>query len=326
MPTPDASQFTQLKKYSAAIASRNETQPQKRTITRTMQPLPSVLHPLKFLPSFTNKYTTATNFVPINRVTGIQAKTKVPGGHVFGDSDEMPDSFDFNGSFAYWGPDQSAMAKPCNFRFAPGATSYTINNNTGLTQSLWNGIEFKVEVSIPSGSSYRVNILSPQMYGSFGRECPLPDGGGGGTEPTYDETNVTNASFTNDGVTISESITANSPFTYDLYGGTNRYGHYFNLNSLSSDYTYTFETIGANFGIKDNDTVIALFNTQNKARINDNENGILNSWDDDGGKEPLSKLTDISISGNWCLVVAPYDEVRTGTFTLKITRTTITAP
>lgn len=238
MPTPDASQFTQLKKYSAAIASRNETQPQKRTITRTMQPLPSVLHPLKFLPSFTNKYTTATNFVPINRVTGIQAKTKVPGGHVFGDSDEM----------------------------------------------------------LPSGTT------------------------------TYDETNVTNASFTNDGVTISESITANSPFTYYLYGVTNRYGHYFNLNSLSSDYTYTFETTGANFGIKNNDTVIALFNTQNKDRINDNENGILNSWDDDGGKEPLSKLTDISISGNWCLVVAPYDEVRTGTFTLKITRTTITAP
>jgi len=86
MPTPDASQFTQLKKYSAVAGIDTQGQGQKRTVTRTTQPLPSVLRPLNFLPSFSNKYTTGTNFVPINRVTGLQAKTKVPGGHVFGDS------------------------------------------------------------------------------------------------------------------------------------------------------------------------------------------------------------------------------------------------
>jgi len=86
MPTPDASQFTQLKKYSAVAGIDAQGQGQKRTVTRTTQPLPSVLRPLNFLPSFSNKYTTGTSFVPINRVTGLQAKTKVPGGHVFGDS------------------------------------------------------------------------------------------------------------------------------------------------------------------------------------------------------------------------------------------------
>ena len=80
MPTPDASQFTQLKKYSA-VARRQDTANQQKTITHLHQPLPSVTQPVDFLASFTNKYIATTNFVPINRVTGPQLKPKVPGGN-----------------------------------------------------------------------------------------------------------------------------------------------------------------------------------------------------------------------------------------------------
>jgi hypothetical protein len=83
MPTPDASQFTQLKKYSA-INRRQDTASQQKTITHLHQPVPSASHPDDFLASFTNKYTHTTNFVRINTVTGSQAKPKVPGGRRFG--------------------------------------------------------------------------------------------------------------------------------------------------------------------------------------------------------------------------------------------------
>ena len=52
MPTPDASQFTQFKKYKA-IDARRETG--VKVITHLYQPLPSVRRPIDFLPSFTNK-------------------------------------------------------------------------------------------------------------------------------------------------------------------------------------------------------------------------------------------------------------------------------
>jgi len=86
MPTPDASQFTQLKKFRAASFIGSERQRQNRTVTRTTQLLPFVSNPIDFLPSFTNKSVQPAPFVRINTVTGLQAKTKVPGGHVFGDS------------------------------------------------------------------------------------------------------------------------------------------------------------------------------------------------------------------------------------------------
>jgi len=55
MPTPDASQFTQLRKYNA-IDSRAGTSISNKQITHLYQPLPSVLYPVDFLPSFTNQY------------------------------------------------------------------------------------------------------------------------------------------------------------------------------------------------------------------------------------------------------------------------------
>jgi len=80
MPTPDASQFTQLKKYSA-ISSRRD---QGRSITSLYQPVPSVTQPVDFLASFSNKNVQPAKFTQINRVTGVQYKPKVPGGNVNG--------------------------------------------------------------------------------------------------------------------------------------------------------------------------------------------------------------------------------------------------
>jgi hypothetical protein len=83
MPTPDASQFTQLKKYSA-INTGDKGQVQQKTITHLYQPVPSVNRPIDFLASFSNKYTSTPTFVPINRVTGPEEKPKVPGGNIRG--------------------------------------------------------------------------------------------------------------------------------------------------------------------------------------------------------------------------------------------------
>jgi hypothetical protein len=83
MPTPDASQFTQLKKYSA-INRRQDAISQQKTITHLYQPVPSASRPNDFLASFTNKYTSTPAFIRINVVTGKQAKPKVPGGSRFG--------------------------------------------------------------------------------------------------------------------------------------------------------------------------------------------------------------------------------------------------
>jgi len=84
MPTPDASQFTQLKKYNAVQARRVEGEPQSRTLSHLHQSVPSVTNPLTFLASFSNKYTTVNSFTRINVVTGRQSKPKVPGGNVNG--------------------------------------------------------------------------------------------------------------------------------------------------------------------------------------------------------------------------------------------------
>jgi hypothetical protein len=84
MPTPDASQFTQLKKYSA-IATRkfDDSQYQQKRITHLYQPVPSVTEPGKFLPSF-DKPNTMKSFTQINRVTGAESKPRVPGGNIRG--------------------------------------------------------------------------------------------------------------------------------------------------------------------------------------------------------------------------------------------------
>jgi hypothetical protein len=84
MPTPDASQFTQLKKFGAIAARRTAGEPQSRTLTHLYQTVPSVTQPVDFLSSFSNKFTTLTLQPKINTVTGSQYKPRVPGGNVWG--------------------------------------------------------------------------------------------------------------------------------------------------------------------------------------------------------------------------------------------------
>jgi hypothetical protein len=82
MPTPDASQFTQLNKFRSAAAIGAEKQGQNRTVTRTTQPLPFVSNPIDFLPSFTNKFVEPAVFVRRNTVTGVQVKPRIPRRNV----------------------------------------------------------------------------------------------------------------------------------------------------------------------------------------------------------------------------------------------------
>jgi len=76
MPTPDASQYTSLRKY-AAIDARPENS--VKFITHLYQPLPSVRRPIDFLPSFTNKNVGPYTFTKLN-VQNNLGKPRVPSG------------------------------------------------------------------------------------------------------------------------------------------------------------------------------------------------------------------------------------------------------
>lgn len=75
MPTPDASQFTQMKKFQA-IDSRKTTGGSKlNTHLYTFVPTSTALR--DFLPSFTNKYTSAfPTHIRKNISTGLQFKPR----------------------------------------------------------------------------------------------------------------------------------------------------------------------------------------------------------------------------------------------------------
>lgn len=177
MPTPDASQFTQLKKYTAV----NHRQDSQRARSHLYQPVPSVSHPVDFLASFTNKFVSTPGFTRINVVTGREAKPKVPGGNVNGqNSASAPPAlapvsgFRISNSYAYWGPGQTPINTPCNYRFRSGDKSWYINNDTGTTYDLWYGINGDtIFISIPTGYSYEVvgNVVTDVEDQS----CPTPD-------------------------------------------------------------------------------------------------------------------------------------------------------
>ena len=76
MPTPDASQFTTLKKY-AAIDARPDNA--VKVISHLYQPVPSVRRPIDFLPSFSNKNIRPLKLAPLNYQYNL-AKPRVPAG------------------------------------------------------------------------------------------------------------------------------------------------------------------------------------------------------------------------------------------------------
>ena len=82
MPTPDASQFTQLRKY-AAIDSRPETG--VKVFTHLYQPVPSVRHPIDFLASFSGKSVKPQTYLGVNYAAGHgspRTKVFVPSGTI----------------------------------------------------------------------------------------------------------------------------------------------------------------------------------------------------------------------------------------------------
>jgi len=76
MPTPDASQFTQFKKYGA-IDSRMKTNGVKQ-ITHLSPFVPSVSNLADFLASFSNKSVRPLSFQGINYNIGVNGKLRVP--------------------------------------------------------------------------------------------------------------------------------------------------------------------------------------------------------------------------------------------------------
>jgi hypothetical protein len=76
MPTPDASQFIQMKKYQAINGRGLDTGSPKKT-THLYNWVPSATLSKDFLPSFSNKITSGSKFIPINYNTA--RKFKTPG-------------------------------------------------------------------------------------------------------------------------------------------------------------------------------------------------------------------------------------------------------
>lgn len=76
MPTPDASQFTQMKKFKA-IQGRGLVDKSVRSITHLYQPVPSTSGLTDFLPSFSNKNVSPVKFTLTH--LNLPRKAKVGG-------------------------------------------------------------------------------------------------------------------------------------------------------------------------------------------------------------------------------------------------------
>jgi hypothetical protein len=80
MPTSDASQFTQMKKFQAI--QRRVPVITNKIITHLYQPVVTTSGLTDFLPSFTNKVVAPKSYTPINILTGTHSKPKVPSSGI----------------------------------------------------------------------------------------------------------------------------------------------------------------------------------------------------------------------------------------------------
>lgn len=78
MPTPDASQFTTLKRYNA-VDFRGDNA--VKVLTHLYQPVPTVRNHTDFLPSFTNKIASPFLVRLPNHPSGPQTKPRVPAAN-----------------------------------------------------------------------------------------------------------------------------------------------------------------------------------------------------------------------------------------------------
>ena len=78
MPIADASQFTQMKKFQAV--QRRVPGNSNKIYTHLYQPIPTASGLTNFLPSLVNAppRNTLNRRVPINWLTGVQSKPKIP--------------------------------------------------------------------------------------------------------------------------------------------------------------------------------------------------------------------------------------------------------
>jgi hypothetical protein len=367
MPTPDASQFTQLKKYTAAQARNVEGEPQNRRFSRLYQRLPLVTGPTKFLASFSNKF----GFTNGNR-DGSGSVSGSGGGNppdpVYLTTNVTNASFigaevSFNKTILATSPfSVSLSVGDRSTRFGHYFNLNSLDPNYTYTFEIIEAVGNTGDVvpyddtvialfdnqTIPFSSPpissnddistsplIRKSKLSDQNVGSnyclvvaFFRQTTTGSFTLKITRVSYLTTNVTNASFIGDEVTFDKTLESSSPYNLGIEGsktnwppqGTDRYGHYFNLNGLSSDYLYTFEITDASLngsGFTNSVGVIALFYSQTLPFTDYNDKDDAEAYTD-GTNEQFS-ITRL-IPENWCIVVTSWDLRATGTFTLKITR------
>jgi len=156
MPTPDASQFTQLKKYSA-INTGDKGQVQQKTITHLYQPVPSVTHPLDFLASFTNKYTPEKKFTQINHVTGLHFKPKTPGGNKHGFTPGILPTVLWNFSYDFNTPVLPPIPRTDVNRIEVTLLNYTAESTIILTNPKYNFTGSTVVSNLLSGVTVSVS-------------------------------------------------------------------------------------------------------------------------------------------------------------------------
>lgn len=141
MPTPDASSFTQFKRLKA-LEARTDTQ---KTITHLYQPQVTTSGLTNFLPSFTNKFTTGTRYIPIGfPITNPAPPPPAP----------VPIEVDFAGAAYSSGP-----------VLFDSTTSVTLQFINVEPDGSYNTIKFEIAGYDFTGSS--LNIISPDGY-SFG--------------------------------------------------------------------------------------------------------------------------------------------------------------
>jgi hypothetical protein len=369
MPTPDASQFTQLKKYTAAQARNVEGEPQNRRFSRLYQRLPLVTGPTKFLASFSNKF----GFTNGNRdgsgsVSGSGGGGGNPPDPVYLTTNVTNASFigaevSFNKTILATSPfNVSLSVGDTPGRFGHYFNLNSLDPNYTYTFEIIEAVGNTGDVvpyddtvialfdnqTIPFSSPpissnddistnpiIRKSKLSDQNVGSnyclvvaFFRQTTSGSFTLKITRLSYLTTNVTNASFIGDEVTFSKTLESSSPYNLGIQGSkanwppqeTDRYGHYFNLNGLSSDYLYTFEITDASLngsGFTNSVGVIALFYNQTLPFTDYNDKDDVEAYTD--GTDEQFSITRL-IPENWCIVVTSWDLRATGTFTLKITR------
>jgi hypothetical protein len=358
MPTPDASQFTQLRKYAAVNARRTAGEPQSRTLSHLHQPVPSNVSPRDFLPSFTNKnLTELRTFTRINVVTGLQAKPKVPGGNANGQSgsgtasspyattvitdalftsDEIsfnrtlvsssPFIYNYNGISNRYAHYFNLFLDP-NFNYTFETTAASLSDSTdntlivlfnSQTQPMIQANEITKDDDSGVGS---LSLLSNLLI--TGRSCLAVTSAGSQRTGTF-TLKVIRAPT---GITTTTNVTDAS--------FSNNEAVFSKKLEVSSPFGVSYQGSSNRYGhyfilnlspafTYTFEAISATFNTLfflygNQTNPRSDSFGQI-AFDDDGGTAPLSKLTNQTLAGNNSLVVTSVAPTTTGQFAIRITR------